>query len=87
MRTTNNFRVISNKNKASSVNITGKTDLPTMKPIKEMVKLTGLSYTYLRNLCLNNEIVYIRAGNRYLINYERFIDYLNGARNQSKPVC
>lgn len=52
--------------------------LPTMKPIKEMVELTGLSYTYLRNLCIQNEIIHIRAGKKYLINYDRFIDYLNG---------
>lgn len=52
--------------------------LPIMKPIKEMVELTGLSYTYLRNLCIRNEIVHIRTGKKYLINYDRFIDYLNG---------
>lgn len=52
--------------------------LPTMKTIKEMVALTGLSYTYLRNLCLQDEIVHIRAGKKYLINYDRFVDYLNG---------
>ncbi len=52
--------------------------LPTMKPIKEMAELTGLSYTHLRHLCLEGKIVYRRAGNKYLINYERFIDYLNG---------
>lgn len=54
--------------------------LPRMKTIKEMVALTGLSYTYLRNLCLQDEIVHIRAGKKYLINYDRFVDYLNGAR-------
>lgn len=52
--------------------------LPRMKTINEMIKLTGLSYTYLRNLCLLNEIVHIRVGKKYLINYDKFIDYLNG---------
>ena len=75
----NNFRVI--KNTAVSDDNTETKALPRMKPIKEMVELTGLSYTYLRNLFLNNEIVHIRAGNKYLINYDRFIDYLNGVRN------
>lgn len=50
-----------------------------MKTIKEMAGLTGLSYTMLRNLCLQNKIVHIRAGKKYLINYDRFVDYLNGA--------
>ncbi|MEY8318796.1 helix-turn-helix domain-containing protein [Oscillospiraceae bacterium 50-58] len=52
--------------------------LPRMKTIKEMMALTGLSYTMLRNLCLENKIVHIRAGKKYLINYDRFADYLNG---------
>lgn len=52
--------------------------LPRMKTIKEMAELTGLSYTMLRNLCLENKIVHIRAGKKYLINYDRFVDYLNG---------
>lgn len=48
-----------------------------MKPIKEMVELTGLSYSFLRQLCMQNKIVHIRSGKKYLINYDRFIDYLN----------
>ena len=52
--------------------------LPRMKTLKEMAELTGLSYTMLRNLCLENKIVHIRAGKKYLINYDRFVDYLNG---------
>lgn len=56
----------------------GTKALPQMKPIKEMMALTGLSYTYLRQLCLEGKIVHIRAGKKYLINYDRFIDFLNG---------
>lgn len=51
--------------------------LPNMKSIKEMTQLTGLSYSFLRQLCLQNKIVHIRTGKKYLINYDRFIDYLN----------
>ncbi len=72
-----NFKVIENKTLSDDIDIK---ELPKMKTLKEMVLLTGLSYTYLRHLCLNNEIVHIRAGNKYLINYDRFIDYLNGVR-------
>ena len=52
--------------------------LPRMKTIKEMMELTGLSYTFLRKLCMQNEIVHIRTGKKYLINYDKFVDYLNG---------
>ena len=51
--------------------------LPKMKTLKEMSELTGLPYAMLRNLCMQNKIVYIRTGKKYLINYDRFIDFLN----------
>lgn len=59
---------------------TEQKSLPQMRTIKEMTELTGLSYTFLRKLCLQNEIVHIRTGKKYLINYDRFVDYLNGVR-------
>lgn len=52
--------------------------VPTMLPIKEVSSRTGLRYEFLRQLCLNSEIVHVRAGNKYLINYEKFLEYLNG---------
>lgn len=57
---------------------TDTSNLPKMKTLKEMAELTGLSYTALRNLCMEKKIVHIRAGKKYLVNYDRFVDYLNG---------
>ena len=74
----NNLRVIEGDNNRQSTDNRGLQKLPVMKSIKEMVELTGLSYMHLRNLCLENKIVHIRAGKKYLINYDRFCDYLNG---------
>ena len=74
----NNFRVIEGDNNKQSTDNGELQKLPVMKSIKEMVELTGLSYMHLRNLCLENKIVHIRAGKKYLINYDRFVDYLNG---------
>lgn len=59
-------------------------ELPKMKTIKEISKLSGLSYYYIRNLCLNNQIVYVRAGNKFLINYDRFAEFLNGTAVKSQ---
>ena len=73
----NNFRVIEGDSRQTTDNRELQ-KLPVMKTIKEMVELTGLSYMHLRNLCLENKIVHIRAGKKYLINYDRFCDYLNG---------
>lgn len=73
----NNFRVIEGDSRQTADN--GELQkLPVMKTIKEMVELTRFSYMHLRNLCLENKIVHIRAGKKYLINYDRFCDYLNG---------
>lgn len=73
----NNFRVIECDSRQTADNRELQ-KLPVMKTIKEMMELTGLSYMHLRNLCLENKIVHIRAGKKYLINYDRFCDYLNG---------
>lgn len=54
------------------------TDIPQMLTIKELSECTGLSESHIRTLCKTNKIKYIRAGVKYLINYDRFIDYLNG---------
>ncbi len=55
-------------------------NIPRMKPIKEVSALTGISYDAIRKKCLKNEIAYIRCGNKFLINLDRFIDYLNGGQ-------
>lgn len=51
--------------------------VPTMITIKECSARTGVSYDRIRKLCLQGRIVHIRAGNKYLINFERFVAYLN----------
>lgn len=74
----NNFRVVEGDNIGQSAGNMELQKLPVMKPLKEMVELTGFSYRHLRNLCLENKIVHTRAGKKYFINYDRFCDYLNG---------
>lgn len=54
--------------------------MPTMVTIKKAAELTGLSYNCLRNLCINEKIIYINAGTKYLINLEKLVEYLNGQR-------
>jgi hypothetical protein len=65
---------------------------PKMLTISETSKESGLAKYYIRTLCWQNKIVYIKAGKKYLINYGKFIDYLNagdaeeigGVQNASK---
>lgn len=51
--------------------------VPTMVTIREAAQQTGLSYDYIRKLCLRDKIVYIRAGCKILINMEKFVEFLN----------
>lgn len=51
--------------------------IPEMVTINECSKRTGVSYDWIRKLCLQGRIVYIRAGNKYLINFGKFVAYLN----------
>ena len=51
--------------------------IPTMLTIKELAERTNLSYTFIRKLCKEKKIVHIKSGTKYLINYEKFIEYLN----------
>lgn len=51
--------------------------IPCMLSIKEVALRTGISESFIRKLCINNKIVYIKSGKKYLINYNKFIDFLN----------
>ena len=51
--------------------------IPTMVGLKRASEMTNVSYDFLRKLCLQNKIVYVRAGTKYLINFEKLIEYLN----------
>ena len=60
-------------------------NIPTMLTIKETAIRTGLAQHYLRSLCTNNNIVYVKCGTKYLINIEKLIDFLNGSNINPNP--
>lgn len=51
--------------------------MPTMITIKQAAVKTGLSYNFIRQLCLKNKIVFVKSGNKYFINSEKLTEYLN----------
>ncbi len=53
------------------------TKLPIMLTIREVAERLKLPEHFIRKLCWENKIVYIKAGNKYLINFRKLIDYLN----------
>ena len=52
-------------------------EIPTMLTINETAEKTGLAKHYIRQCCLNNKIVHVRCGKRILINFNKFIEFLN----------
>ena len=57
--------------------------IPTMYPLKQASQATGLSYDYLRKLCLQGKITHVKAGCKILINMEKLVAYLNGEPEQA----
>lgn len=51
--------------------------VPTMLTIKETSKRTGLAEHYIRRLVWENKVVFVKAGQKYLINLEKLIERLN----------
>lgn len=51
--------------------------VPTMWGLKEAAGQTGLSYDYIRRLCIQGKIPHIKAGSKYLINGDRLIEYMD----------
>ncbi len=55
--------------------------IPEMLTLKETSDRTGLSYEFLRKLCLRGEIVFIKTGTKYLVNLPKLIEFLNGGES------
>ena len=54
---------------------------PTMLTLRQAAEATGLSYDYLRKLCLQRKIIFVRAGNKYLVNAEKLQEYLESGES------
>ncbi len=52
--------------------------IPTMRTIKETAEMFKLPVHFVREKVNSGEVVAVRAGRKYLVNVERFADYLNG---------
>lgn len=56
--------------------------IPKMLTIEKASEVTGITKYRLRELCKQKKIVCILCGNKYLINLDRLIDYLNRGDNE-----
>lgn len=53
------------------------TKIPHMETIKKTAKLFGLAEYFVRQKVLSGEIVAVKAGRKYLVNVDKFAEYLN----------
>ena len=60
------------------------TYIPRMETIDNTAKLFGLPKHFVRQKVLNGEIVAVTAGSRYLVNVDKFAEYLNTATIQQE---
>lgn len=71
-------RAVQKINNGCAVTIRTNSTSVKMVTINKAAELTGVSYSYIRNLCLANQIVFVKTGCKYLINLEKFLHFLNG---------
>jgi len=55
--------------------------------VKEAAKLTGISEHQIRYWLRFNQIPYISCGNKYMINFNRLIEFLNEMSAQNCRRC
>lgn len=53
---------------------------PRMETIKATAELFGLPVYFVRQKVASGEVVAVRAGRKFLVNIERFGEYLNNSR-------
>lgn len=68
-----------------TVNSTGQTNIsespetiPKMVTVNELAKRVNISAYAIRKLVKANRVTYFKSGSKVLINFDRFIDFLNG---------
>ena len=59
------------------MNIDVTRPLPRMRTIKQGAKEAGIPEHFLRQLVKQNKVVYVKAGNKFLVNFDYLVDFLN----------
>ena len=54
-----------------------KVQAPEMLSIRETAERANLSERFIRKLCRNNKIRYVKSGRKYLVNWPQFVQFLN----------
>ena len=59
-------------------------NLPVMVPAKQAAAYSGISYHRILEWCSSGAIVSVKAGSRFLVNMDRFREFLNGKQTGEK---
>lgn len=62
------------------------TTAPRMRTILETAEITGVAAYRIRVLCKTGEICALQCGSRWLVNLDKFIEYLNAPQEIPQPV-
>ncbi len=57
--------------------------IPRMETIKRTAELFGLPVHFVRSKVSSGEVVAVRAGKRFLVNVDKFAEYLNSSTVQT----
>lgn len=55
----------------------GHIQAPEMLSIRQTAKRANLPERFVRNLCRNNKISFVKSGKKYLVNWQQFVAFLN----------
>ncbi|MGN0680140.1 MAG: hypothetical protein ACI4JS_10795 [Oscillospiraceae bacterium] len=62
--------------------------IPRMESIRETAELFGLPVHFVRCKVASGEVVAVRAGKRFLVNVDKFAEYLNTSTiSEAAPRC
>ena len=64
-------------NGTEQTNISGN-EVPRMVTINQLAEMVNISSYAIRKLVKANKVTYVKSGAKVLINFDRFIDFLNG---------
>ena len=68
-------------------NINLELKIPEMVSVREAARRTGMSYAFIRKLCQEEQIVYVQAGSRCLVNFSFLVNYLQHGRGWITHDC
>lgn len=81
--------IIPYKSNSQLLNSLADTDneekIPRMEGIKRTAEILGLPVHFVRAKVLSGEVVAVRAGRRFLVNVDKFIEYLNSSTISPNP--